>query len=628
MKALILHGNRLLQKAGEQVAKSPKPLAKTASHTAPFAFAELLHSARSPETRKMAPVFDSRSNTQATSPFAGKTGMGEFKSMVAPGFVGRREAEGVNFARSQEQQPSASKAPMNMLRSVSPMAPERDARAKDIFSHKGINLRDHSLTLPQDQHRPGSAQGHQQGLGAITPTDTRAEVPVRGLRTPAYEASPGLKSELSNIHRAAEALTAGTSESGGFQVLATKPRAANSFTARIEPDSASKSMPCLAADNSQPADKDQRLKTAGIEVLSKALTGISKTGSQGYAEIQVASPAPSGAPRGEPLANAKQFDPSSAWNESVILGRSIQPNELTARDKGEVAAERQFPPSARDWSRPFSRISAPVERMIPWLNREAKLVLPRNQERMAGPTRNESAPHPGGTSDSGIAAVPRALESQTKGKKVAPELIKSGAAHTPSADMAKNFSKPNFTMTAALEKILLSLNRETRSARSTLPSPGTATATRIEYFRNLSGLAEKIQARAQLRNGGNSLLEFQLTPPHLGSVLLRVETEGQEMRLHFGAQSESAMQMLKDMRTDLASAVSQQGYDLKRCDVEYQAMHDHRPPTEGAVWADRQRTSRHMAVPSGSAGPSLEGEWVEESAPRLDFGYNTLDLVA
>jgi len=411
----------------------------------------------------------------------------------------------------------------------------------------------------------------------------------------------------------------------------SEPEKARAITVPANPakmDSSIKFAPIPAADISRMNNIDQEQKTKATRVLSEKLSSQPKTSNHDSAELPLATPAPSSTFRDAHLADAKRFNLSSGWKESPTIGMGREFHELQTRAKGEVAAAIQASYSAKSLSRPLSRVAAPLEKMIPWLNREAKVVCQRDQQRVAEPVQNETARRLSQASDSKMAAAPGALESQTKGKKVAPELSSNGAAPVQSAVAEKNSSKANFTTGAALEKMLPLLNREAHAARPAIQSQGTATATRIEYLRNLSHLAEKIQASAQLRNGSARVLEIHLTPPRLGSVVLRVETEGQEMRLHFGAQSEAAMQMLKDLRSDLANVVSEQGYDLKRCDVEHQAMHDHRPPAAGAGWTDRQHPSPHLAVPSSTPKPSLEDEWVQESAPRLDFGYNTLDLVA
>ena len=217
-----------------------------------------------------------------------------------------------------------------------------------------------------------------------------------------------------------------------------------------------------------------------------------------------------------------------------------------------------------------------------------------------------------------------APEAKAKVRKDALE-IKSGEG---AAISEKNAPKTDHLTGAAIEKTLPIIGREAPGMRLAMLPQGQAAATRIEYLRNLNLLAEKIQASAQLRNGCDAVLEIHLTPPHLGNVLLRVETEGQEMHLRFGAQSEIAMQMLKEMRSDLGDALSEQGFDLKRFDVERQAMQDQRSLAEGAGWTSHHRPSRQMNALVSESQFGLEGQWGEEFVPRLDFGYNTLDLVA
>ena len=218
---------------------------------------------------------------------------------------------------------------------------------------------------------------------------------------------------------------------------------------------------------------------------------------------------------------------------------------------------------------------------------------------------------------------------ESKTKKDAAATSKGGAAASAqSPSSAKVSFKSGATVAVASEKMVPIMNREAKIVGEVVHHQAPPLPSRLEYLRNLSQLAEKIKACAQLRQGLDTVLEFQMTPPRLGSLMLRVQTEGQEMRLYFGAEQEGALQMLKEMRADLTQIAAEQGYDLERCEVEHHPMPDHRPPTEGALWTDRQRSSRPVGVPSNACTMGISEEIIEESPRMLDFGYNTFDLVA
>ncbi|HEX7343746.1 MAG TPA: flagellar hook-length control protein FliK [bacterium] len=219
--------------------------------------------------------------------------------------------------------------------------------------------------------------------------------------------------------------------------------------------------------------------------------------------------------------------------------------------------------------------------------------------------------------------------SEPKTKKDAAATSKSGAAASAqSPSSAKISSKSGTTVAVASEKMVPFMSREAKIVGEAIQHQAPPPPSRLEYLRNLSQLAEKIKACAQLRQGMDTVLEFQLTPPRLGSLIMRVQTEGQEMRLYFGAEQEGSQQMLKEMRADLTQIAAGQGYDLERCEVEHQAMPDYRHSAESAVWADRQRSSHPMGEPSNAFTTGISEEIIEESPRMLDFGYNTFDLVA
>jgi flagellar hook-length control protein FliK len=150
----------------------------------------------------------------------------------------------------------------------------------------------------------------------------------------------------------------------------------------------------------------------------------------------------------------------------------------------------------------------------------------------------------------------------------------------------------------------------------------------LEYIQNLGQLAQKIKAAAQLRQGRSQALELHLSPPRLGGLQMRVQMQGEEMRIFIGAEREAAVNLVREMRSDLAQIVADQGYELKQCDVGYQSLTDHRFGMNNAALTERQRHDPPSPIHSTPALAELSDEAGEEPPRALDLGYNTLDLVA
>lgn len=157
-------------------------------------------------------------------------------------------------------------------------------------------------------------------------------------------------------------------------------------------------------------------------------------------------------------------------------------------------------------------------------------------------------------------------------------------------------------------------------------SKNTSLSEKVEWLTNLTQLAQKIRAQAQLlKGGGDSVLEVRLYPAHLGSVKVRIEVRGDQMNLSFSVERPEAATILRDARVDLAGIVTDQGYTLGQCEVESRlpqnrwaqsAMNSHQGGS-----ADRENFAERDHS-------NQDGDPPAEEHRMLNFGYNTLDLVA
>ncbi len=169
-------------------------------------------------------------------------------------------------------------------------------------------------------------------------------------------------------------------------------------------------------------------------------------------------------------------------------------------------------------------------------------------------------------------------------------------------------------------------NQISKSSGTQAPRlPAAEIPLKLQHIQNLKELAEKIQARAQLANGLRDTLEVLLSPPKLGRLKVQVEMQGEDMHLVFTAEREEAAQALKGVRADLTHLVTEQGYTLTECEIESQTL-PHRWPEAYAQPAPRN--SREDRQNSPGEGQLSEQEPRDEQQRALNFGYNTMDLVA
>ncbi|MCX6640546.1 MAG: flagellar hook-length control protein FliK [bacterium] len=146
----------------------------------------------------------------------------------------------------------------------------------------------------------------------------------------------------------------------------------------------------------------------------------------------------------------------------------------------------------------------------------------------------------------------------------------------------------------------------------------------IHRIQNFKDLAEKIQAQAKLLKIGEvAELRLTLTPPHLGSLLVQIEAEGKDVKLHITTERHEATTALIEVRTELTSIIAAQGYNLTQCEIESRAQQNRWTPQTNEKQnsqsdQDGSRDKEH-ASPDGKNG---------EPRRKLDLGYNTFDLVA
>ncbi|RJP81650.1 MAG: flagellar hook-length control protein FliK [Candidatus Zixiibacteriota bacterium] len=164
-------------------------------------------------------------------------------------------------------------------------------------------------------------------------------------------------------------------------------------------------------------------------------------------------------------------------------------------------------------------------------------------------------------------------------------------------------------------------------AKATLhPAGPPPTLERMQRLQEVHGLAERLQARALLgKNGGAEALDIRLSPPALGPLRVQVEVHGEEMKLAFAADRPETARILVDIRPELTGLAQDRGYDLIQCEVNH-----HHAATGREADPDIADPSRPPRLPSPSAAHENGDESPGDAPPPrvLDFGYNTLDLVA
>jgi flagellar hook-length control protein FliK len=122
----------------------------------------------------------------------------------------------------------------------------------------------------------------------------------------------------------------------------------------------------------------------------------------------------------------------------------------------------------------------------------------------------------------------------------------------------------------------------TPGAAST-PQASMVATSNVETNGERRSIADDIRLRALERmvvnaaRNGTQILSIQLYPPGLGQVVLRLAMDGQRLRLATRASNTEAAETLRNMETDLRSALAGNGLQLTGFDVSEDGTNDDAP---------------------------------------------------
>ncbi len=174
-------------------------------------------------------------------------------------------------------------------------------------------------------------------------------------------------------------------------------------------------------------------------------------------------------------------------------------------------------------------------------------------------------------------------DNQTKDSVHIRELLKLGVT-----DITLNQDAQPFAVQSEIVTLpALSLQDATSSLPST-PQASTVATTNVETNGERRAIADDIRLRALERmvvnavRNGTQTLSLQLYPPGLGQIVLRIAMDGQRLRLSTRASTTEAADTLRNMETDLRSALSGNGLQLAGFDVSDDGPNDEAPRRQPA----------------------------------------------
>jgi len=172
----------------------------------------------------------------------------------------------------------------------------------------------------------------------------------------------------------------------------------------------------------------------------------------------------------------------------------------------------------------------------------------------------------------------------------------------------------------------IGMNQRAEAVKSQVLNQSADREEDIGKILNIRDLSEKIRAKAKLiKSDVKTVIEVKLNPANLGKVRLLIETHEDQMRLLFSAERPEAVAALENARGELGSLLAEQGYNLSSCDVDNQFPQNRWQEARAASDGKQHHVSRDT---EGEGGAPHHEEEPKERHRSLNFGYNTLDLVA
>lgn len=244
--------------------------------------------------------------------------------------------------------------------------------------------------------------------------------------------------------------------------------------------------------------------------------------------------------------------------------------------------------------------------------------------------------------DSGENSVHRSQEDDKSGQKGQPKTASSQAAKAETKPSGEAIPNPHLQENIRGKKRQEILPREIQNVIKVAQVPRhvqgktemgkSAAASRISHLEsqiarlsNLKQIVEKIQARAQLmRSGERTTLNVHLNPPKLGMVQIKVEVQGDQMRLLFSADRPEAASVLQEARHELQALVNSQGYALVQCEVENRSAQNRWLEFGPDANSGGQNYGRQSQENEDASNPDDQ----PHQRQMLNYGYNTMELVA
>ena len=145
------------------------------------------------------------------------------------------------------------------------------------------------------------------------------------------------------------------------------------------------------------------------------------------------------------------------------------------------------------------------------------------------------------------------------------------------------------TQAAQADPVAPIVTADVATTAASTPQASTVATANVETNGERRSIADDIRLRALERmvvnaaRNGTQILSIQLYPPGLGQVVLRLAMDGQRLRLATRASTTEAAETLRNMETDLRSALAGNGLQLTGFDVSEDGTNDEAPRRQQTV---------------------------------------------
>ncbi len=241
----------------------------------------------------------------------------------------------------------------------------------------------------------------------------------------------------------------------------------------------------------------------------------------------------------------------------------------------------------------------------------------------ASQTTRETTPH--GAADTVRPAPPRTAQDGETPQEAAKDKDGHAASDTASASSSRTGVQPG----AASEAPARAPSQLLQDTASPAPSAETravtetAMADSLERLEQIRSIVQQLGGRELARgNGHGRSVTMTLYPPTLGKLVFTCQADGSRMSLVVRAESDAAMAVLNDLRTDMVRLVEQEGFRSVQFDIRpdagsdrRQQAHDNRPA---------RKDGRGQIVPAATT----ETQAFSEPQPRLTGTSRKISLMA